>query len=291
VRRFLTLSVVSVALGIGGFAGVLGAQTPAGPAFEVASIKPNTSTSEDRSVSAGSGRFTANNVTLRVLIRFAYPVQNYQLAGGPDWVNTESFDVNATVPSAMANRVGGMIPGSNQLMVQKLLAERFKLAVHHETRELPAYMLTLARNDGTLGPHLVKSAVDCDALRRDGVAPPPALQGQPPVCGGRLGAGHLIFNGFPLSRLSENLSVWVERFVIDRTGLTGTYDYDLQWSLDHVPQFDPMGAPMRTPVTTAEPSGPSLFTALQEQLGLKLESTRGPVDVLVIDHVEYPTEN
>jgi uncharacterized protein (TIGR03435 family) len=160
-------------------------------------------------------------------------------------------------------------------MVRTLLADRFKLAVHHETRELPIYALLLARNDGRLGPKLQPST--CVAGRR----PPGDATAQP--CGFRPGPGIFVSGGVPIAMLATFVSSAVRRSVVDRTGLDGNFDIDLHW----LPDNSPLGPQPDTP--PPDPGGPSIFTALQEQLGLKLESTRGPVDVLVIDHVEQPT--
>lgn len=279
---------------ISAFTAVIVAQTPSPQrlAFDVASIKRNVSGQQNRGIGlAPGGGFSATNLPVRALIRFAYPIQNYQLIGAPDWVNTEFYDVAAKAPASVVNSNGRVMDEEVQEMLQALLAERFRLAVHHESRELPTYVIMLAHNDGTLGPSIRKSEVDCDALEKSGAAPPRPVPGQPPLCGGRFGAGRIMMNGFPLSQLALNLSTWTERFVVDRTGLDGAFNYDLQWVVDQMPMFDQIGAPSRALATSPDPAGPSLFTAMQEQLGLRLEPSRGPVDILVIDHIEKPTED
>ena len=268
------------------------AQGAANPTFEVASIKPNKS--GDGRVMFGmqpGGRFTATNVPLRGIVVMAYQLQNFQLLGGPDWIDSERFDINAKAEGDIPLGTPGSV-GTMQLMLQALLAERFGLVVHREKRDLPIYALVLARNDGKLGPQLRPSTVDCQALGRSGRGGPPAPNAPPPPpgerppCGMRMGPGNLMGGGFPVSQLAVALSPRVQRIVVDRTGLTGNFDLDLTWTPDQMPQGQrPPGAPEPPPI---DPNGPSLFTALQEQLGLKLESTRGDVDVLVIDHVEAP---
>jgi uncharacterized protein (TIGR03435 family) len=183
-----------------------------------------------------------------------------------------------------------------QLMLRTLLVERFKLAVHHETRELPVYALVFARSDGKLGSQLHPASVDCEALRatgRDRGAPPPFPQpGERPTCGMRLGPGQMAGGGYPLSQLATTLSSFVQRVVVDRTGLAGNFDFDLTWSPDQFQGGGPLGPlPGSERPVGSDSSAPSIFTALEEQLGLKLASQKGPVDVLVIDRVERPTED
>lgn len=272
---------------------VLGGARPQAPApgtalaFEVASVKPNTS-GDGRGMLGmqPGGRFTATNVALRMLIREAYQLQDFQLIGGPGWIASDRFDFVANAKGDLPPTPIGTV-GPGQLMIRTLLAERFKLKVRNETRELPIYELVLARSDGKLGPQLRSSAADCAAAAgRSAGAPPPAplQRGERPKCGMRIGQGQMAGGGLPLSQLATFLSQSLGRVVLDRTRLTGTFDLDLNWTPD---QFLP-GSSHGTPPPVA-PNGPSIFTALLEQLGLKLVSTKGPVDVLVIDSVERPT--
>ena len=172
------------------------------------------------------------------------------------------------------------------VMVRALLADRFKLVVHTETREVPIYALVMARSDGRPGPQLRPAAVDCTAARGRGSPPPaPTPPGGRPACGMRTVPGRMMAGGYELPDVARNLSNFAGRMVVDKTGLTGTFDLDLAWTPDQIPQGPlPPGAP---PI---DPNGPSIFTALQEQLGLKLDSNRGPVEVLAI-HAERPTED
>ncbi|PWT82980.1 MAG: hypothetical protein C5B57_07775 [Blastocatellia bacterium] len=323
--------------------------------FEVASIKPNKSGSNMVQIGGPPGRFTATNVTLAMLIRQAYGLQNSQLVGGPAWVNSDRFDIVAKAegsPEFGFFTQQNASPSRTQLMMRSLLGDRFKLAVHNESRELPIYALLPARTDGRLGPQLSKSAVDCaaEAARGRGPAGPggpkrdtgrgvdgqtPGGRGQPddrgsvpygsgdrPRCGLRIGPGTLSGGGVVLSQLATTLSIWVNRIVVDKTGLAGTFDVDLKWTPDQMPASGFLGGPgsgvpgpgaagagassvglgtagtgRGSPAAGApalppiDPSSPSIFTAVQEQLGLKLDSQRGPVDVLVIDHVEPPSED
>jgi uncharacterized protein (TIGR03435 family) len=283
----------SVALGVG-------AQAPAAterPSFEVASVKPN-KTGDGRMMIMGQpdGGIVATNFPVAALIRLSYQLQDFQLIGAPDWIANEHFDIVAkpTVDRPAAPPAGP--PGeTTRLMVQSLLAERFKLAAHPDTRALPIYALVMARADGKPGPGLRPSTIDCEAMRGAGRGPgggagrgpggPPAF-GERPACGTMMGPGTLMSGGVPLSQLIGPLSQAAHRVVVDRTGLKGNFDIDLKWTPDQMPSGPPPpGAP---PLPAIDPNGPSIFTALQEQLGLKLESQTGPVDVLVIDHVERP---
>jgi uncharacterized protein (TIGR03435 family) len=190
-------------------------------------------------------------------------------------------------------------------MIRALLADRFKLVVHNETKEMPIYALVLARSDGKLGPQLKVSETDCAAMMAAGrgrgrgpaMMPPPgppqpgAPPPPPPPCGIRIGPGNMGVGGSPMTQVATTLSQFAGRIVMDKTGLTGNYDFTLMWTPDQMPQRPP-GAP--EPLINGvpiDPNGPSLFTAIQEQLGLKLDSQRGQVTVLVIDRAEHPTEN
>jgi uncharacterized protein (TIGR03435 family) len=262
------------------------------PAFEVASVKPNKS--GDNRVMLGfqpGGRVTASNVTLRMLIRQAWRIQDFQIVGGPGWIGSDRFDIVAKAEGNPAPTPPTGPPGPIEMMMRSLLEERFMLAVHNETREMPIYALTLARSDGRLGPQLKKSEVDCAALMgargRGGPPQAPFPVTERPMCGIRIGPGTMAAGAVSLTQLGMTISNFVQRTVVDKTGLAGTFDIDLTWTPDQLPQGPPPpGAPPLPPI---DPNGPSIFTALQEQLGLKLESQRGSVEVLVIDRVEPPT--
>jgi bla regulator protein BlaR1 len=271
-------------------------QAPAAtPTFEVASIKPNNS-GDGRVMlqNQPGGRFTATNVTLRLLIRQAYQLQDFQITGGPGWLNDDHFDIvakgEAGTPQNALSAMQSPSPTPVQLMIRALLAERFNLVVHNETKDQPIYALILARSDRRLGPELKKSDTDCAAVMaaargRGGAPPPPPGPGQPMPCGIRIGMGNMVLGGATLSQFAASLSMFVGRVVLDRTGLTGAFDLNLTWTPVQMPQ-PPPGAPELPPI---DPNGPSIFTAVQEQLGLKLDSQRGPVEMLVIDKAEHPT--
>jgi uncharacterized protein (TIGR03435 family) len=301
-----TLGLFLVGAGLFGVA--LGAQSPqpsaATPAFEVASIKPNNSGDGRVMMQNQPGRFVATNITLRLLIRNAYQLQDFQISGGPGWMASDHFDINAKVPDEYRDLPPmrpGSGPGPLQLMIRALLVERFKLTVHNETKDSPIYALILARSDGKLGPNLKKSETDCEAMfaagrARGGAMPPPGPPppGQPMPCGIRIGPGNMAVGGVPLAQVANALGMFAGRIVQDRTGLIGNYDMNLTWTPDQMPQRPP-GAPSDQPAqfngVSVDPNGPSLFTAVQEQLGLKLDSQRGPVETLVIDRAEKPVEN
>jgi uncharacterized protein (TIGR03435 family) len=259
--------------------------------FEVASVKQNvTGSNAIRFGIQPGGRFNAVNAPARELLRFAYLVQNFQIVEAPSWVDDDRYDVVAKAEDDIPPVAPGQL-GPLQMMMRSLLAERFKLAAREETRDMPMYELVLNRPDGQLGPQITKTTTDCQALMagaRRGGGPPPGLNpGERPVCGMRFGFGELRAGSASMRELAQLLSGQTERFVVDRTGLTDRYDFDLTFTPDRLPQGGPPPAGVQLPAI--DPNGPSIFTALQEQLGLKLEATRGPVPVLVVERIERPT--
>lgn len=257
--------------------------------FEVASVKLNKG--GDNRVMMGmqpGGRFTGTNVSLRQLMTLAYRVQPFQIVNTPGWADSDRFDI-----AAKGN--GNPTPDDMQSMLRGLLADRFGMVAHTETREMPVYALTLARGDGRLGPKLKESTTDCQALLGRGrVGGPPSTP--PPTappsngsipCGMRIGPGSVTAGGMALTQLATAIAPMTGRVIQDRTGLTARYDLELSWTPD---QGMGPGGPLRDgPAPPSSDGGGSLFTAIQEQLGLKLESTRGPVSVVVIDNVSQPT--
>ena len=304
VKRFRAALVALVA-----GSAALAAQTPQtpqsapAPEFEVASIKPNNSGDGRVMMQVQPGRYQATNVTLRLLIRNAYQLQDFQITGGPSWIASDHFDIVAKMPDGFQPPTAPPAPGSGpspvQLMMRALLAERFKLVVRNETKDAPIYALVLARSDGKLGPALKKSDVDCAAViaaargRGRGPAPGPPQPGERMPCGIRIGPGNMSVGGSTLAQFANSLGMFAGRIVQDRSGLTGAWDIDLTWTPDQMPQRPP-GAGDAPPLingVAVDPNGPSLFTAVQEQLGLKLDSQRGPVEMVVIDRAEKPVED
>lgn len=262
------------------------------PSFDVASVKQNLS-SDRRSFSAQpGGRLVVRNFALKDLIAAAFGMADIQaliperILGGPDWIESERYDIEAKAGAEFQFAPGGP-PREALLMLRSLLEERFKLVAHRETREMPIFELVVARKDGSLGAGLHKSSVDCDALVAAGpagVAAAPRQPGEPPPCRLIGGPARTIAASVTMQQLAANLSNHLGRFVVDKTGLTDRFDFNLGWTPERLPTAAP--PPGIPPV---DPNGPTLVTALQEQLGLKVEGVRGPVDVLVIESVQHPT--
>jgi uncharacterized protein (TIGR03435 family) len=257
------------------------------PTFEVASIKANKSGDGNSNLRGmAGGRVMATNMPVRPIITFAYQVAGSQLIGGPGWLTSDRYDIIAkmdgtadTIPAVP----GATAPSPMQLALRHLLEDRFKLKVHRETREVDIYALVMAKPGGSPGPALKPSIQDCAAAvaaaQRPG-APAPGTPGQP-FCGINLGTGRLRFGGLPASSFPAAFSGPAGRLVVDRTGLSGIWDFELTYAVEaRGPDAPP-----------ADPNAPSFFTAVQEQLGLRLEAAKGPVEVLVIDSVEKPTED
>jgi uncharacterized protein (TIGR03435 family) len=268
------------------------AQTPmARTQFEVASIKPHPGIGNLVHIQPlPGGRLVVENFSLRLLAQTAYSVQAFQISGGPAWINSERYDIQA---KADGNASGKQMIGP---MLQTLLEDRFKLSLHRETKLLPAYELTVAKGGAKL-QHSKEGG--CTPFSMDSPQlPPMRVPGEPgsTFCG-FLGFGveglsrKLEMAGVSMAELATSLSRGqLQRPVIDKTGLGGTFDIKLRWTIDSV-QASPGVAGDPAPLPAESETGPSLFSAIQEQLGLKLESTKGPVQILVIDHVERPSSN
>jgi uncharacterized protein (TIGR03435 family) len=259
--------------------------------FEVASVKANKSGDTNGLLRMlPGGRVNASNMPVRPIITFAYQLAQYQLVGGPGWLNTDRYDLVAKMEG---NADPAFVPGANtpnpmQLALRSLLEERFKLRVHRETREMDIFALVLARPGGGPGPNLKPTTQDCAAVAaaaRRGEAPAPPGTPGAPFCGIQGGPGRLRFGGLPVASFAAAFSGPAGRMVIERTGLTGSWDFELNYALDA------RGGPGGADPAPVDPNAPSFFTAIQEQLGLKLEPTKGPVEVLVIDSIEKPTED
>jgi uncharacterized protein (TIGR03435 family) len=256
-------------------------------AFEVATIKVNRSNDTGGSFGTRPGGVVLiTNNTLRNIVRNTYGVQNTQIAGGPEWFDSVRFDITAKAPGGGQ---GIQAPEQVMAMMERLLAERFKLVVRREMRPTPVYALVLARGDRRLGAQLRKASVDCQAILAEArarntqpVLPPPV--GDRPSCGTRTRPGVLMASGVRMSDLARNLERPSERIVVDKTGLDGSWDIDLTYRFEGA---IPPGVP--PPDNTADT--PSLFAAVQEQLGLKLDSQTVPIEMLVVASAQMPGED
>jgi uncharacterized protein (TIGR03435 family) len=270
-----------------------------GPSFDVVSIKPNRTNQGIPAVAfQAGGRVVAGNVVLRQIIVVAYGLEDPQLANAPDWTATERFAIEARTSE-------GTPADAIRLMLRSMLAERFGFTAHEEKRDLPTFALTMARPDKRLGPRLRASGPECAPIRPpEGVPmppppPPPAAGSAPPMrlilpknelssgrrCGSMLAPGWLSARAIVMQAFVGTLTQVLGRQVIDETGLTGEYDLDVIFTPEGL-----RGALVGPPPASVS-DAPSLATALQDDLGLRLEPRRGPVDVLVVDRVERPTEN
>ena len=257
--------------------------------FEVATIKAS---SEDDHRAAmmfqPGGGFRATGVTLKTLLTLAYDVREFQISGGPKWIETDRFDITAKAertgnsdavaeppgpPPRMSDQERKTMQEQMAQRLQALFSDRFHLAVHKETKEQQVYALVVGKGGAKLQP------------AKDGASQRPGMM--------RMGRGSVEGNAVPLDILIRAISGQLGRPVIDRTGLTGNFDIKLQWTPEPGQGGAPFGGPAPAGIEPppSDPNGPSIFTALQEQLGLRLESQKGPVDLIVIDRVEKPSDN
>jgi uncharacterized protein (TIGR03435 family) len=229
------------------------------PAFEVASIRPAAPDARERSLSQMPGaRLSTMNASLRMLILLGYQVMPYQLSGGPGWLESDGFDIEARSGNPKATQ------GEFRQMIRTLLAERFHMQAHTATQEMPVYLLTVARN----GTKLTEDRSDAEASMRNE------------------GGGRMTGVKATLPMLAAALTRVLGRKVVDQSGLTGAYTFKLQFAPDQ--KAAPPGDEL---ASHAAGDGPSVFSALEEQLGLSLKAGRGPVEVLVIDRAEKPSAN
>lgn len=262
------------------FAAAPGAQAPppAELAFDVAAIKPAADTTAfSFSMVQPGGRYIGQNMSLRLLLKTAYGVHDSQIIGGPSWIDSEHWDINA---KAEGYTDASKFRDVARLMVRPLLANRFKMVLHHELREIPVYALVVARK-GKFGPNFRRDD-NCDPTSTDLIQPAPGSPepAGPMACGSDgFRPAHLWARGMTLNYLLIALGrTSIDRVVVDRTGLEGKFDWEVQWIPDD----------LRADGGGQRPEGPSIFQAFDDQLGLKLEPSSGRVDVLVIDHAERP---
>jgi bla regulator protein blaR1 len=262
------------------------AQSSAAPlTFEVASIKP--SSGDEHRVAMmfqPGGGFRATGATLKMLLTLAYDVREFQISGGPNWISSDRFDITARPersasqepptndPRPMSDSQRKTMQEQMAQRLQALFADRFQLVVHRETKEQQVYALVVGKNGSKLQPTQGTG-------ERQGMM--------------RMGRGQVDGQGISVDNLAHALSNQLGRPVMDRTGLKGNFDIKLQWTPDPGQSATPLGGapPPGVEPPPSDPNGPSLFTAIQEQLGLRLESQKGPVEMIVIDRVEKPSDN
>ena len=263
-----TVAIITLLAALRLFAQAPTSQPGAPAAYAVASVKPNKS-SDDRFMlrPLPGGGLTATGVTLKMLVMFAYGVAGYQISAAPNWLGVDRWDLEAKTDG-----VQGRLPlAQSQALLRQLLEDRFQLKTRRETRKIEVYALRVAKSGLKLKSHSGDTAGSNTSF----------------------GFGSASFTDSSLPGLAGQLTLYLDRPVLDRTGIQGRWDFTLQWTPapnESSPQA--MGLPPRAePPRPADSNGPSIFTALREQLGLKLESTKGPVDILVIEHVERASEN
>ena len=281
------LRIPSVAGTVLLFIGSIQAQQPYPPpesatAFEVASVKRSAPDAQGSVISGPApSAFTTRNAALSTIIQYTYGIADYQLVEAPSWTRSERFDIVAKYPEGDGR---GRVPE----MVQALLADRFALKVHKDTREGAIFELVTARSDGRLGPKLRRSEVDCVAVRtalKESGRVQTIGPGDFPTCM-MIASDRFIKGGNrTMDVFSRSLARYVDRRVVDRTGLDGEFDIELEWlPATGTAASNPTGAPRSSPDDTL-----SIYTALREQLGLELKSARGSIDVIVVDSVRAPT--
>jgi uncharacterized protein (TIGR03435 family) len=259
------------------------AQSPDAPplSFDVASVKVSHGT-PNLHFTATPGALHVTSITIKDLIDVAYEIKEIQLVGAPDWVNTERYDIDTKLDESVAQEEA-KLPAAQQatrlhLRLQSLLADRFKLKISHASKDLPIFAIVLAKG----GPKFSAASPTPPVAGSKDPQAPPGRMAQGPMPGGQW---LLMMNGAPMSQFLlafGGRSETAGHFVVDETGLTGTYTFNLHWTPAN---------PTALPTESSDPADVSFFTALQEQLGLKVESRKGPVPVIAIDHIERPTEN
>jgi bla regulator protein blaR1 len=252
--------------------------------IEAASIKPSDlATCKEYPIIDGHGeRYDLSCVKVKFLIQIAYGVRDFQILGSPAWIGSNLFNIAVrTGPASGGSKgpekdVNELTDSERQAsgarlraMLQRLLADRFQLKIHHETKELPVYLLTVAKGGSKL---------------KDGEKSSDVSGGLTP------GRGFLAGSQTSISFLAQTLSQIVGRPILNRTGLIGKYDFELKWNPDQSSANSPLGEALPS-LSPVDPNRPNIFTAIQEQLGLKLDSSKGPVEVIVVDHIEKASAN
>jgi len=286
-RRNLALrTLLQAALGaaiflnpLGGLAQTADTGSTSNKSFEAASIKPGDPNTRVAQIQmTPGGRITTKNLPVRNLIMMAYQIRDFQLTGGPDWMRTDRYDIVAKSDDEDAT------PEQVRGMMQNLLKDRFKLVFHSETKEMPVYNLVIGKNGLKLR----------ETPESELPAPPPGARNAGPAGGRanvRIERGTINGQGMNMELLANQLANQLGRTVINKTGLTKGYDIKLEWTPDLGPGAIAQREGGNDSAPTSAESGPTIFTALQEQLGLKLESTKGPVTIYVVDSLQRPSEN
>ena len=238
------------------------------PSYDVVSIKPNRTGSGNVSIDINDGNFDASNVSLKTMILSAYGLKEAQLFGLPKWGESARFDIKAKIIDPDKKALEGLTREEHESMQQPILTDRFQLKFHHEMKRLPVYDLVIMKGGPKFKqttPAELTSDVGVNGVRAGGMS---------------IHNRNLTATGIPMSSLIDQLSGQLQRVVIDKTGLTAKYNLQLSWSADDA-----------GPPSTDAPGPPDIFTALEEQLGLKLQPGKEMIDTFVIDHVELPSEN
>jgi bla regulator protein BlaR1 len=264
------------------------------PKYDVASIKPYKAGDGGVRIMVTPDGVSLQGVPMRLLLPQAFGVEEDRIVGEPAWVKSNRYDIEAKVEPENAPKLKDLKVEQRNAMMLQLLVDRFNLKYHYEKRELPMYSLVVAKDGLKMKPTKAEEDAPGADAPRPGDAPGPR-DGDPPRPGRRMltmNPGHLESTGTSIDMLAHVLSRQLGRTVVDKTGLTGEYDFALDYTPDNMP-MPPHGAPEGGPKPEMQPNqgGPSIFTAVEEQLGLKLEATKGMVDVIVIDHIDLPTEN
>lgn len=254
------------------------------PDFDVVSVKQDKSGTGMMRLMFKPDGYSATNVSAKLLIQVAYGIREDLISDAPEWADTARFDFEAKVSGADVDDLKKLSPEQRRSMLQPALSDRFKLKIHNETKQLPVFELVLAKGGSKLKEATPGDTYATGIKGADGKGHGGTMRMRP---------GEVTGQGVPIATLVNLLATQLHRTVIDKTGLKGTYDLDLTWTPDQEsgPMFKGGDGSQQKPDTAPDSTGPSIFTALQEQLGLKLQSTKGPVDTLVVDHIEMPSEN
>ena len=291
IRRLLFVAVATVALVVPATHGQING--PLAPAsvdvksieFDVVSIKPDKSGSGNVRVMNKPDGYSGTNVTLKMVLEMAYGIKEDLISGEPSWADSASFDIEAKIAEADVAELKKLDKDQRELarkhMLQAFLADRFQLKTHIDVKQLPVYELLIAKGGPKITPAKPGDAYANGVKGPDGVAHAGMM-----MIGNEGTSMQLTGQGIPLTSLVAMLSRQLHRTVLDKTGLAGNYDIKLKWTPEDT------SASAGSGVTDSQTdAGPSIFSALQEQLGLRLQSTKGPVDTLIIDHAEKPSEN